>query len=118
MRISDWSSDVCSSDLNGDALVAAAIAGMGIVYQPTFIVPDAVADGRLEILELDHPPFDLGNIYAVYPPTEHLPPSLRFFIDFLIYPFASSPPCPLRFLLSSSCYLSLASFHTCLLLKF
>src|SRR3546814_5990812 len=40
---------------NGDALVAAAIAGMGIVYQPTFIVADAVADGRLEILELDHP---------------------------------------------------------------
>src|SRR3546814_17394094 len=73
MRISDWSSDVCSSDLNGDALVAAAIAGMGIVYQPTFIVADAVADGRLEILELDHPPFDLGNIYAVYPPNEHLP---------------------------------------------
>src|SRR3546814_1057142 len=77
MRISDWSSDVCSSDLNGDALVAAAIAGMGIVYQPTFIVADAVADGRLEILELDHPPFDLGNIYAVYPPNEHLPAKVR-----------------------------------------
>src|SRR3546814_19577019 len=68
MRISDWSSDVCSSDL---------IAGMGIVYQPTFIVADAVADGRLEILELDHPPFDLGNIYAVYPPNEHLPAKVR-----------------------------------------
>ena len=77
---------------NGDALVAAAIAGMGIVYQPTFIVADAVADGRLEILELDHPPFDLGNIYAVYPPNEHLPAKVRVFIDFLIKRFAGTPP--------------------------
>src|SRR3546814_3175738 len=77
---------------NGDALVAAAIAGMGIVYQPTFIVADAVADGRLEILELDHPPFDLGNIYAVYPPNEHLPAKVRVFIHFLIMRFAGTPP--------------------------
>src|SRR3546814_7063018 len=51
---------------NGDALVAAAIAGMGNVYQPKFIVADDVADGRLEILEIDNHPFDLGNIYTVY----------------------------------------------------
>src|SRR3546814_11050883 len=69
-----------------------SIAGMGIVYQPTFIVADAVADGRLEILELDHPPFDLGNIYAVYPPNEHLPAKVRVFIDFLIKRFAGTPP--------------------------
>lgn len=77
---------------NGDALVAAAIAGMGIIYQPTFIVADAVADGRLHILNLDHPPFDLGNIYAVYPPNEHLPAKVRIFIDFLIKSFAGNPP--------------------------
>src|SRR3546814_3119606 len=65
---------------------------MGIVYQPTFIVADAVADGRLEILELDHPPFDLGSIYAVYPPNEHLPAKVRVFIDFLIKRFAGTPP--------------------------
>src|SRR3546814_20266836 len=94
MRISDWSSDVCSSDLNGDALVAAAIAGMGIVYQPTFIVADAVADGRLAILELDHPPFDLGNIYAVYPPNEHLPAKVRVFSDLLITRFDCPHPWP------------------------
>lgn len=77
---------------NGDALVAAAISGMGIVYQPTFIVADAVTDGRLEILELDHPSFDLGNIYAVYPPNEHLPAKVRVFLDFLIKRFAGTPP--------------------------
>lgn len=77
---------------NGDALVAAAVAGMGIVYQPTFIVADAVCDGRLEILELDHPPFAIGSIYAVYPPNEHLPAKVRVFIDFLIASFAGTPP--------------------------
>lgn len=77
---------------NGDALVAAAIAGLGIVYQPTFIVADAVAAGELEVLELDHPPFDLGSIHAVYPPNDHLPAKVRVFIDFLIKRFAGVPP--------------------------
>lgn len=77
---------------NGDALVGAAIAGMGIVYQPTFIVADAVANGSLEIIELDHPPLDIGNIYAVYPPNDHLPAKVRIFIDFLIKRFAGTPP--------------------------
>lgn len=77
---------------NGDSLVAAAIAGMGIVYQPVFIIADAVADGRLEILDLDHPPVDIGGIYAVYPPNEHLPAKVRVFIDFMIKQFAGTPP--------------------------
>ena len=77
---------------NGDALVAAAIAGTGIIYQPAFIVADAVANGRLEVIALDHPPFDLGNIYAVYPPNDHLPAKVRVFIDFLIQRFAGIPP--------------------------
>ena len=77
---------------NGDALVTAAIAGMGIVYQPTFIVADAVADGRLEIIDLDHPPFDSANIYAVYPPNQHLPAKVRVFIDFLIKRLGGTPP--------------------------
>jgi DNA-binding transcriptional LysR family regulator len=77
---------------NGDALVAAAIAGMGIIYQPTFIVADAVAESKLEIIELDHPPFNFGNIYAVYPPNEHLPAKVRVFIDFFVERFAGTPP--------------------------
>jgi DNA-binding transcriptional LysR family regulator len=77
---------------NGDALVAAAIAGMGVIYQPTFIVANAVAENKLEIIELDHPPFDFGNIYAVYPPNEHLPAKVRVFIDFFVERFAGTPP--------------------------
>ncbi|PTD16793.1 LysR family transcriptional regulator [Sphingomonas fennica] len=77
---------------NGDALMAAAMRGLGVIYQPTFIVAEAVAAGRLEILELDHPPFDIGNVYAVYPPNQHLPAKVRVFIDFLVARFASAPP--------------------------
>jgi DNA-binding transcriptional LysR family regulator len=77
---------------NGDALVAAAVAGMGIIYQPTFIVADAVTQNKLEIIKLDHPPFDFGNIYAVYPPNEHLPAKVRVFIDFLVERFGGTPP--------------------------
>ncbi|MGY4623325.1 LysR family transcriptional regulator [Bradyrhizobium sp. USDA 4486] len=32
---------------NGDALVAAAVAGTGLVLQPSFLVADEIADGRL-----------------------------------------------------------------------
>ena len=32
---------------NGDALLAAAIAGQGLIYQPTFIVGDSLRDGTL-----------------------------------------------------------------------
>lgn len=77
---------------NGDALVAAAVEGMGLIYQPTFIVANSVADSKLEIIELDHPPFNFGSIYAVYPPNEHLPAKVRVFIDFLVERFAGAPP--------------------------
>lgn len=77
---------------NGDALVAAAVAGLGIVYQPTFIIADAVANGRLEILDLDQPLYGLNTIYAIYPPNDHLPAKVRVFIDFLVDRFAGAPP--------------------------
>ncbi|TPM26929.1 LysR family transcriptional regulator [Mesorhizobium sp. B2-3-5] len=76
---------------NGDALVEAATAGLGIIYQPTFIVARPIATGELVRLELDHPPVDLGGVYAVYPPAERPPAKTRVFIDFLIQHFAGTP---------------------------
>src|SRR4051812_9746198 len=38
---------------NGDALVAAALAGQGLIYQPTFLVGDAVRAGQLVSVPLD-----------------------------------------------------------------
>lgn len=76
---------------NGDALRRAAIAGQGIIYQPTFIVADALRSGELVALPLDQPPLTLGGIYGVYPPGRNPPAKVRVFLDFLIAAFADPP---------------------------
>ena len=68
---------------NGDALLAAALGGQGIIYQPRFIVAQALASGRLVALALDRPVIDLGGIHALYPPDRRPPAKVRVMIDFL-----------------------------------
>jgi DNA-binding transcriptional LysR family regulator len=77
---------------NGDALRAAAIAGQGIIHQPTFIVADDIREGRLVALTLDQPTVELGGIYAVFLPDRHPPARVRAFIDFIASRFAPVPP--------------------------
>lgn len=76
---------------NGDALLAAAVAGLGIILQPAFIVDQALSDGRLVAL-LDSYQAGEGGIYVVYPSRRHLPLKVRSFIDFL----ARRPPWPIQ----------------------
>lgn len=77
---------------NGDALLAAAMAGQGIIYEPTFIVGDALRSGQLVALNLDHPPLELPGIFAVYLSNRHPPAKVRAFVDFLAQKFGSTPP--------------------------
>jgi DNA-binding transcriptional LysR family regulator len=77
---------------NGDALRAAAVAGQGIVYQPTFIVADDLRAGTLTAIELDVPTFEFAGIYAVYLPERNPAAKVRAFIDFLVERFAPVPP--------------------------
>lgn len=77
---------------NGDALRAAAVAGQGVIYQPTFIVADDLRAGTLVALTLDHPPIELGGIYAVYLHDRQPPAKVRAFIDFIATHFAPDPP--------------------------
>jgi len=77
---------------NGDALVAAAVAGQGIVYEPTFLLGDEIRSGRLRALALDHPPLELPGVFAVYAATRRPPAKVRAFIDFLVGRFGPSPP--------------------------
>ncbi|MGA2293351.1 LysR substrate-binding domain-containing protein [Bradyrhizobium sp.] len=77
---------------NGDALRAAAIAGQGLVYQPTFIVADDLRAGTLVELRLDQPTVELGGIYAVYLPDRDPPAKVRAFIDFIANRFLPEPP--------------------------
>ncbi|WP_025564138.1 LysR family transcriptional regulator [Psychromonas sp. SP041] len=75
---------------NGDVLVEAAIAGAGIVLQPTFIASKALQRGELvQIL----PDFELDPIglYAMYANRKLLPNKVRCFIDFMEGYYGSPP---------------------------
>ncbi len=66
---------------NGDALVLAAVAGAGIIYQPAFLVDRELRDGFLVPLLLDHEPIEIGGIYAIH--SNRRPPAkVRAAIDF------------------------------------
>jgi DNA-binding transcriptional LysR family regulator len=75
---------------NGDALVAAAIAGQGIIYQPAFLVSREIAAGLLTPITLDHPPMQLDGIFAAYPAQRRPPAKVRAFIDYLVAQFGSN----------------------------
>lgn len=77
---------------NGDVLREAAIAGMGIIYQPLFIMADAIRDGSLKILQLDMPPIEGPELLAVYAPTSVVPLKTRAMIDYLVEAFGPVPP--------------------------
>ncbi|WP_425915290.1 LysR family transcriptional regulator [Pseudomonas sp. GWSMS-1] len=76
---------------NGDVLLAAAVAGQGVIYQPDFIVAEALKHGQLIALPLDHPPYALGGVYAVYPQDRRPPAKVRMMIDYLAEAFAQAP---------------------------
>lgn len=77
---------------NGDALLAAAVAGQGIIYQPHFIVGDALKRSLLVELELDKPVVKLGGIHVLYPPDRRPPAKVRVMIDYLARVFEQAPP--------------------------
>ena len=67
---------------NGEALKEAAVSGLGIIYQPAFIIGADVEAGRLRPLLTDWgtPTID---IHAVFPEQRQLQPKLRRFVDYL-----------------------------------
>lgn len=67
---------------NGDALVAAAVQGLGITLQPDFLVDDELASGRLcEVLAEFSTP--LLGIYALLPSNRYLPHRVKVLLEFL-----------------------------------
>ncbi len=77
---------------NGDALRAAAVAGQGLIYQPTFVVADDLRAGTLIPLVLDAPTIEFAGIYAVYLPDRHPAAKVRAFIDYLVARLSPEPP--------------------------
>ena len=76
---------------NGEALMRAAEAGLGIAQVPSFMLGDALASGPPRRVLPDRPPDVLG-IYAVYPQGRFPQPKLRAFIDFLADHFKGMGP--------------------------
>ncbi|EOD81911.1 Transcriptional regulator, LysR family [Grimontia indica] len=75
---------------SGEFLLSAAEKGMGIAHLPTFVVHQAIREGRLEVV-LPGYAFGELNAYAIYPQTRHLSRRVRTLIDFLVARFEGTP---------------------------
>ncbi|HUW28433.1 MAG TPA: LysR family transcriptional regulator [Sulfuriferula sp.] len=75
---------------SGDALLAAAVRGLGITSAPTFIVEQAVRAGKLEILLHGFATPELG-IYAVFPSNRYVPHRVRTLVEYLAQRIGSQP---------------------------
>lgn len=76
---------------NGDTARAAALGGLGIIWQPSFLIGADLRAGRLlPLLPGYHLP-DI-DIQAVYPSRRHLSAKVRVMIDFLVEAFKDTPP--------------------------
>ena len=75
---------------NGNALQEAAIQGMGIVFQPTFIAAEAIRQGKLVPI-LRKFPIPALDMFAVFPGTRFVPQRVRAFVDFLAEQLGPEP---------------------------
>jgi DNA-binding transcriptional LysR family regulator len=92
-RVGKGTSDVrASGNLfadDGESLVAAAVAGLGLILMPAWLVGSEINKGRLvEMLPKFRVVPKESALYALYPHQRHLPPKVRVFIDFLVARFA------------------------------
>jgi DNA-binding transcriptional LysR family regulator len=67
---------------NGVALLAAALAGLGIAALPDFLVDQPIATGALVPVLVDFPPPE-GGIYVVRPPGDFPPRKVRALIEIM-----------------------------------
>jgi DNA-binding transcriptional LysR family regulator len=65
---------------NHEAILDAAVAGMGVAWTPSWLARSRLARGELEIVLPTLPPVSV-DIYAVWPSADHLPLRLRAMID-------------------------------------
>ncbi|MGJ7490921.1 LysR substrate-binding domain-containing protein [Variovorax sp. ZT4R33] len=75
---------------NGDTARAAALAGAGVIWQPSFLIGEDLRAGRLvEVM----PGFRMPDIdiQAIYASRRHLSAKVRVMVDFLAEAFAGAP---------------------------
>ena len=80
---------------NGDMLLAAAVAGLGICILPSFIAAPAIESGAGEVILRDYP-LEEGAVHVVMPPGRAATARVRALVDFLAERFGPEPawdPC-------------------------
>lgn len=75
---------------NGDVLTHAAEAGLGIAQQPSFLVTESIANGRLVPILTSEPAVRL-DVHALYPARRYLPAKVERFIDLLTEAWGDPP---------------------------
>ncbi|WP_109476304.1 LysR family transcriptional regulator [Paraburkholderia sp. C35] len=76
---------------NGDTARAAALAGQGVIWQPTFLIGNDLREGRLVRVLPEYRLPDI-DILAMYPSRRHLSARVRVMIDFLVEAFGGVAP--------------------------
>ena len=74
---------------NGDTIRLAALSGMGVILQPSFLVGDDLKAGRLVQLLPDWQGPTYG-VYALYPSRKHLSAKVRVLVDYLQHAFGAA----------------------------
>lgn len=67
---------------DGEALVVAALAGLGIAHLPDYAASAAVAAGRLQVVLADFAA-DRGGLWLVWPPSRNSLPRVKLFAEFI-----------------------------------
>lgn len=75
---------------NGDVLLDAAIRGLGIAVQPTFLCAAAIEAGLVQPILSAYPMPELG-IYALFPGTRYVPQRVRMLVDYLAERLGAGP---------------------------
>jgi len=75
---------------NGDVLLAAVLAGLGIALLPTFLCGRELQSGRAMRVLPDYAPPEAA-IHAIWPSSRLLPAKVRRFIDFLAERYGNNP---------------------------
>ncbi len=75
---------------NREALLAAAVSGQGVLYQPVFLVGADIRAHQLVSLALDHPTIDLP-VSVLHGSDRRTPAKVRAFIEFLVQRVTPTP---------------------------
>ena len=75
---------------DGQSLLQAAEAGLGLAYLPGYLFGDALKNGRLVSVMDDHP-IESVSINVISPPGHFVPSKLRAFIEYLDERFKNGP---------------------------